>query len=89
MNCNSQFELWKDQVQKLKNSMTSLSETEPKNVLQHFFLQAAETELKSELEPVKDLMKEIICCAIDEAQNLDGNIRKKSAMINIKLLKCL
>ena len=59
MDCNSQFELWKDQVRKLKSSMSSLSETEPRNVLQHFFLQAAQSELKSELEPVKNLLKEI------------------------------
>ena len=81
MDCNSQFELWKDQVRKLKSSMSSLSETEPRNVLQHFFLQAAQSELKSELEPVKNLLKEIICSAIDQAPHLDGNIRQKSAKI--------
>jgi len=81
MDCNSQFELWKGQVQKLKSSMSSLSETEPKNVLQHFFLQAAETELKGELESVKNLMKKIICSAIEYAPLLQGDIRQKSVQI--------
>ena len=81
MNCQEQFQLWSSQILKLKVSVASLSETEPKNLLQHFFLQAAEKELSTELESVKSTCKQIICAAIDTAPTLYGSVRERSALV--------
>lgn len=80
MDCESQFEIWIQQVEKLKASMTSLSQTEPKNVLQHFFLQASESELRHELETTKVMTKQIICKAIENA-HIAGNKKQRVAQI--------
>jgi len=81
MNCNEQFQIWKDQVQKLKQSVSSLSQTEPKNVLEHFFLRAAGNELATELVVVKKMSKNMICAAIKQAPSLSGDYRQKSVTV--------
>ena len=81
MNCKEQFLFWKEQVQKLKQSVDSLSQTEPKNVLQHFFLQAAETELARELVSIKNVARQLIGAAIDQAPTLSGDYRQKTVII--------
>lgn len=81
MNCQEQFELWQQQVLKLKNSVTSLSETEPGNVLQHFFLQASQTELEKELETFKTLIKNLINEAIRRDDSLTGTPRQRSISV--------
>lgn len=81
MDCTKQFELWKQQVLKLRNSVTSLSETNPGNVLQHFFLQASQTELEKELETFKNIIKNLINEAIKRAPDLTGTPRQRSVSI--------
>ena len=81
MNCNKQFLVWKEQVQKLRQSVSSLSQTEPKNVLEHFFLTAAGNELQNELAVVKKMSSDIICAAIEQAPTLSGDYRQKSVII--------
>ena len=81
MNCAAQYQLWLSQLQVLKQSVSELSETEPRNVLEHFFLQAAETELVNELEVVKKKTKKMICHALEHSQNMVGSYRQKSAAV--------
>jgi len=81
MNCNEQFLVWKEQVQKLRQSVSSLSRTEPKNVLEHFFLQAAETELARELGSIKNVSRQLIVAAINQAPTLSGDYRQKAVLI--------
>lgn len=81
MNCNDQFLIWTGQVQKLRESVSSLSQTQPKNVLEHFFLSAAGKELASELAVVNQMSKNMICAAIKQAPSLSGDYRQKSVTV--------
>ena len=79
--------LWKQQVEKLKISVSRLVLTEPKNVLQHFFLQALGTELSKESERVQQQAKSIVCLALQNMNTLSGTIRQKSATILRNFIK--
>ena len=81
MDYNNGHILWMDQVEKLRTSVSNLSMTEPKNVLQHFFLQALDKELSNEPERVQILAKSIVCRALEFGDTLSGTIRQKSAMV--------
>lgn len=86
MDCDGQHLMWLKQVERLKVSMGNLSQTEPCNVLQHFFLQAAESELSTELEDFKNLIKVIITDAIKNGDQIQGTHREKSCQILKKYL---
>jgi hypothetical protein len=81
MNCDEQFDVWKTQVTKLKSSLGSLVNTDPNNLIQHFFLQAIQQEFSKELESNKNTIKTILCLAVNEAETLSGNVRQRSAAI--------
>ena len=81
MNWSEQHAMWMEQVQKLKTSMSSLTNTDPKNLLQHFFLQAIQHEFARELESHKNTIKDIICLAVEQCQTLDGTARQRAATI--------
>lgn len=81
MNCRDEHDTWMDQVLKLKNSLSILTCTEPKNILQHFFLQALELEFPRELEVNKTLNEKILRLAIENAPNLSGSARARAASI--------
>jgi len=77
MNCDEQFDVWKTQVTKLKSSLGSLVNTDPNNLIQHFFLQAIQQEFSKELESNKNTIKTILCLAVNEAETLSGNVRQR------------
>lgn len=81
MNCAAQHELWVSQLKVLKEECARLSETEPRNVLEHFFLQAAETELVNELEHVKKKTKKMICYALEHLESITGSYRQRAAAV--------
>ena len=86
MDCEVQHKVWLQQLQVLRHSTELLSETEPKNILQHFFLQASERELSTELDSVKQMSKTLICDALNSLESLEGSYRKKAAIILKKYL---
>lgn len=81
MDYSAEHLLWTEQVEKLKTSVSNLSMTEPKNVLQHFFLQALDKELSNEPERVQVLAKSIVCKALESMDTTSGTIRQQSATI--------
>jgi len=81
MDYRAEHLVWMEQVKKLKLSVSHLSLTEPRNVLQHFFLQALDNELSKEPERVQMLAKSIVCMALQHLNTLSGTIRQKSAII--------
>ena len=48
MDWRGQHSVWVNQIQKLKQQMQSLTNTDPKNLIQHFFIQALEHEFSNE-----------------------------------------
>jgi len=81
MNCGEAHEMWKGQVEKLKSSLNTLTNTAPKNVLQHFFLQALQTEFSHALETTKTDLKNIICEAVLRMDQLEGSTRERAAAV--------
>jgi len=81
MDYSAEHLLWTEQVEKLRNSVSNLSMTEPKNVLQHFFLQALDKELSNSPERVQVLAKSIVCKALELMNTISGTIRQQSAII--------
>lgn len=81
MDCSVQHKVWVEQVDKLRTSVADLSETEPTNVLKHFFNQASESELSNELGTVKSMAKLLICTAMEMGDRLTGTIRQKSVLV--------
>ena len=81
MNCRDEHNTWMDQVLKLKNSLSTLTCTDPKNILQHFFLQALEQEFPRELEANKNLNERVLYLAIENAPKLSGSARTRAASI--------
>ena len=64
--------MWLAQVDKLRQSLSDLSQTSPQNILSHFFLQAVEYECKYELDSVKTKVKDMLVAAIHAAETLHG-----------------
>lgn len=81
MNCEKEHQRWLSQVQKLKASMNELTNTDPKNLLQHFFLQAIATEFSTELETHKTTIKTLICNAVAQSPSLTGTPRARASEI--------
>ena len=74
--------MWLDQVEKLRKSLTDLSETSPDNILSHFFLQAVEHECQHELDSVKTKVKELLNLAIRSAPSLESSsVRERSVHV--------
>ena len=86
MDWRSQHSVWVNQIQKLKQQMQSLTNTDPKNLIQHFFIQALEHEFSNELESQKTIIKNIMSYAVEHCDHIEGTIREKSAKI---LKECL
>ncbi len=86
MDWRNQHSLWLNQIQKLKEQMHSLTSTDPKNLIQHFFIQALESEFANELETQKTIIKKIMSHAIEHCNTVEGTVREKSAKI---LKECL
>lgn len=81
MNYNEAHGLWLVQVQKLKTSLGTLTNTDPKNIIQHFFLQALQNEFSHELESNKRILKNILCIAVQKADQLTGTVRQRAVTI--------
>lgn len=81
MDCEQQFMVWSHQVAVLSKALEQLSETSPKNLLKHFFLQVVENEFRCELESTKSMIKNILCAALDEVETLEGSARQRAATI--------
>ena len=81
MNVSESHGVWRLQVQKLKDGLTTLTNTDPQNLLQHFFLQAVQNEFARELESYKTTIKTIICSAVRQTNTLTGTPRERAAAI--------
>lgn len=81
MDCKKEHERWLSQVEKLKASRSELTNTDPQNLLQHFFLQAIQTEFSTELETHKATIKALICNAVAQSEQLVGTTRARAAEI--------
>jgi hypothetical protein len=81
MDCNKEHQRWLSQVEKLKGSMGELTNTDPKNLLQHFFLQVIEIEFSSVLETHKIAIKTLICNAVSQSRQLVGTVRERAAQV--------
>lgn len=81
MDCEKEHQRWLSQVEKLKGSMGKLTDTDPKNLLQHFFLQVIQIEFSNELETHKSTIKTLICNAVTQCTQLSGTVRSRAAQI--------
>lgn len=81
MDCAAQHKIWVTQLKVLKESVSELSETKPKNVLQHFFLQAAKNELATDSEYVKTMSKRMLYYGLEHAGNMTGSPRHRAASV--------
>lgn len=81
MNCREQHAIWVEQVDKLRTSLEQLANTDPRNIIQHFFLQALQTEFANELETNKGMIKDILCQAVQQSESIQGTTRERSAAI--------
>ena len=62
MDWRREHEDWLHQVGKLKETLLKLTSTDPKNLIQHFFLQAIEQEFGRELESYELYQVAYLCC---------------------------
>jgi hypothetical protein len=81
MNCEEEFRVWETQVVKLQHSLGTLVNTDPNNLIQHFFLQAIQQEFSAELESNKNIIKAILCTAVQEASTLSGDVRERATAV--------
>jgi len=81
MDCEKEHHRWLSQVEKLKASMSELTNTDPRNLLQHFFLQAIQTEFSTELETHKTTIKTLICNAVAQSGQLVGTTRARATEV--------
>lgn len=81
MDCEKEHQRWLSQVEKLKASINELTNTDPQNLLQHFFLQAIQTEFSTELETHKTAIKTLICNAVAQSGQLVGTTRVRASEI--------
>lgn len=88
MEWREQHGIWRDQVAKLKASLAELTSTDPKNLLQHFFLQATQQEFVRELDSFKTNVKTIICHAVELSSTLEGTPRARAAHVLQSLGMC-
>ena len=70
---------WKQEVGRLHNSLSTLKNTDPKKMIQHFFLQAVNYEFSTESEVRSGIFKRIIDLALNRP--LNNSIRQRSADI--------
>jgi hypothetical protein len=88
MDWREQYNFWVQQVEKLRASMESLTHTDPKNIIQHFFLQAIQHEFSRELESHKTTIKTIICTAVELSNTLEGTSRERAVKVLHHLFGC-
>lgn len=81
MNCDAQHRIWIEQVERLRASLATLVNTDPRNIIQHFFLQALHSEFAHELEANKSIIKNILCQAVQQSEHIGGSPRQRSAAI--------
>lgn len=88
MEWRQQHTVWRDQVAKLKSSLAQLTSTDPKNLLQHFFLQATQQEFVRELDSFNSTVKTLICHAVELSSELKGTARTRAAQVLKSLNMC-
>lgn len=88
MDWRKQYDFWVQQVEKLRASMESLTHTDPKNIIQHFFLSAIQQEFSRELESQKTTIKTIICAAVELSDKVEGTPRERAVKILRHLYGC-
>ena len=81
MQCEQQHIVWREQVEKLRMSLDTLSETSSDNIMSHFFLQAVENECAHELESVKSTVKDLLHTAIRMAPTCQGSLRDRAIRV--------
>lgn len=70
---------WKQEVKRLRNSLSTLKITDPKKMIQHFFLQAVNYEFSTESEFRSGIFKRIIDLALNQPSG--GSIAQRSTNI--------
>jgi hypothetical protein len=56
--------LWREQLQKLHSSIRNLSDTNPANIMEHFFTQALETEFANKTNDFRSVIKKMMILAV-------------------------
>jgi len=72
---------WVARVCQLRQSIQDNPETDPQNVIKHFFFQAVDHEFHFELTAWKTKIKTLIKTAIDSMFENDGSVRERAARI--------
>ena len=72
---------WVARVRQLRQSIQDNPETDPQNVIKHFFFQAIDHEFHFELTAWKTKIKTLIKTAIDSMFENDGSVRERAARI--------
>lgn len=79
MECSKGHELWLEQIHRLRTSMGTLSDTDPNNIVEHFFTQAMETEFSSESIQFRRNLKKILSVAVH--QTVSDSPRHQAALV--------
>tara|TARA_B110000091_G_scaffold3186_1_gene3160 strand:+ start:6524 stop:7180 length:657 start_codon:yes stop_codon:yes gene_type:complete len=85
MACSKGHVLWLHQINKLRASLQSLPDTNPNNIIQHFFTQAMETEFKSESVQFRRTLKQLLSIAVH--QPLTMSPRQQAASVLASVVK--
>ena len=76
---------WKQEVERLRGSLSTLKITDPRKMIQQFFLQAVNFEFSTASEFRSGIFKCIIDLALNQQTN-NNSIRQRSANILKKVL---
>lgn len=74
-------QFWRERIQQLRETLEQKSNTDPRNVLTHFFLQAIDHEFSQELMTWRSTTKELVKSAIVRMFDLQGTHRQRAAII--------
>lgn len=86
MACSKGHALWLDQISKLRASVQSLLDTNPNNIIQHFFTQAMETEFKSESNQFRRTLKQLLSIAVQQPLTTTSP-REQAALVLASVVK--
>lgn len=86
MACSKGHTLWLHQINQLRASLQSLPDTNPNNIIQHFFTKAMETEFKSESNQFRRTLKQLLSIAVQQPLTTTSP-RQQAALVLASVVK--
>lgn len=81
--CENGHSIWIEQVNKLKESLNTLNNTDPCNIIEHFFTQAINTEFASESSEFKNVLKQLLSFSVRQPVNDSSRQHAANLLANI------